>query len=99
MITVFRTSSFHAWLKRLEDKHARAMILNRIRSLERGGFGDCRSVAKKVWELRIHVGPGYRVYFTRQDELRYILLCGGVKRSQQRDIRRAQRMAEIVKVG
>ena len=72
------------------------MLLARIRSAERGNFGDCESVGDGVSEMRIHYGPGYRVYFTRRDETVYVLLCGGTKRRQQRDIRRAREMARLL---
>ena len=96
MITVVRTAVFDAWLSRLKDVRGKALLLARIRSAERGNFGDCESVGDGVSEIRIHYGPGYRVYFTRRDETVYVLLCGGTKRRQQRDIRRAREMARLL---
>ena len=96
MITVVRTAVFDAWLSRLKDVRGKALLLARIRSAERGNFGDCESVGDGVSEMRIHYGPGYRVYFTRRDETVYVLLCGGTKRRQQRDIRRAREMARLL---
>ena len=67
----------------------RARIIHRIRSAELGNFGDSTPVGEGVSEMRIHVGPGYRLYYTRRGELVYLLLVGGDKSSQKRDIKRA----------
>jgi putative addiction module killer protein len=93
MNTILRTDVFDAWLKKLKDVHGKARILMRIRSAERGNFGDVESLGASVWEMRIHTGPGYRVYFTRQADDVYVLLYGGSKRGQQRDIARAKKLA------
>lgn len=90
MSTFLRTEEFDAWLRALRDPVGKARIAARIRSAELGNFGDCESVGDGVSEMRIHVGPGYRVYFARRAELVYLLLCGGDKGSQQRDIRVAK---------
>ncbi|MCP4216369.1 MAG: type II toxin-antitoxin system RelE/ParE family toxin, partial [bacterium] len=74
----------------------KARIVERIRSAERGNFGDCKAVGQGVSEMRIHYGPGYRVYFTRTGNVVYILLCGGTKQRQQRDIAKAQQIAETI---
>lgn len=71
----------------------RARILVRIRSAEAGNFGDCEPVGDGVSEMRIHTGPGYRVYFTRRGETVYLLLAGGNKSSQKRDIVLAKKLA------
>ncbi len=97
MNTIVRTANFDRWLVRLKDARGKAVIINRIRSAERGYFCDCKAVGHGVSEMRIHSGPGYRVYFTRIGEVRYVLLCGGIKGHQQRDIRRAQSMARQLK--
>ena len=68
----------------------------RIRSAEYGNFGDCEPLGDGVSEMRIHVGPGYRVYFTRRGQVVYLLLLGGDKASQTRDIRRAREMARAL---
>ena len=88
-----RTEEFDAWLAALKDKVGRARILYRIRSAEHCNFGDCDSVGEGVFELRVHIGPGYRAYFTRRAEVVYLLLLGGDKSSQKRDIKRAIEMA------
>lgn len=84
---------FDEWLSSLKDKVGRARILHRIRAAELGNFGDCEPVGEGVSEMRIHVGPGYRVYFTRRGSTVCLLLVGGDKSSQKRDIRRAIAMA------
>lgn len=94
MNTFLRTGEFDAWLAGLKDKVGLARIIQRIRSAEYGNFGDCETVGSGVSEMRIHVGPGYRVYFTRRGEVVYLLLLGGDKSSQKRDIKRAIAMAQ-----
>lgn len=93
MIAVLGTRTFEFWLKRLKDPIGKARVLHRIRALERGHFGDSRVVGPGVIELRIHVGPGYRVYLTRERESICTLLCGGDKSTQQKDISRAIKLA------
>ncbi len=97
MYTILRTELFDRWLTRLKDAHGKARIVERIRSAERGNFGDCEPVGSGVSEMRIHFGPGYRVYFTRTGKVVYVLLCGGSKRGQQRDIARAKELARTLK--
>lgn len=96
MNTVLRTATFDAWLNKLKDPRGKARIIERVRSAERGHFGDCKPVGQAVSEMRIHAGPGYRVYFTRTGMVVYILLCGGIKRGQERDIAKAQEMARTL---
>ena len=93
MNTILRTGVFDTWLKKLKDVHGKARILKRIRSAQRGNFGDIEFLGASVWEMRIHTGPGYRVYFMRKAGLVYVLLCGGSKRGQKRDIARAKILA------
>jgi putative addiction module killer protein len=93
MNTFLRSGEFDAWLAGLKDKVGRARIAHRIRSAEQGNFGDCEPVGEGVSEMRIHVGPGYRAYFIRRAEVVYLLLLGGDKSSQKRDIKRAIEMA------
>lgn len=94
MATFLRTPEFDAWLKALRDPVGKARILARIRSAEAGNLGDTASVGSGVLEMRIHTGPGYRVYFCRRAEVTYLLLCGGNKSSQRRDIRTAQSLLD-----
>lgn len=96
MNTFLRTAEFDAWLSGLKDKIGRARIILRIRSAEHGNFGDCEPVGDGVSEMRIHVGPGYRAYFTRREKVVYLLLLGGDKSSQKRDIKRALEMARAL---
>jgi putative addiction module killer protein len=88
-----RSSDFDAWLLALADQKAKARILARLRSAALGNFGDCEPVGEGVSEMRIHFGPGYRVYFARAGTTTYVLLAGGDKSSQKRDITRAKSMA------
>ncbi len=81
---------FADWLRGLRDGGARNRIRQRIARLRLGNFGDARSVSDGVFELRLHAGPGYRVYFGREGDRVVILLCGGDKGSQDRDIERAK---------
>ena len=91
-----RSEEFDTWLAALKDKKGRARIIERIDSAEHGNFGDCEPVGEGVSEMRIHFGPGYRVYFMRRGEVVYLLLLGGDKSSQKRDIRRAILMARTL---
>jgi len=97
MNTIVRTDVFDLWLSTLKDVRAKARIIKRIRSAERGNFGDCMPVGAGVSEMRIHSGPAYRVYFTRTGGVVYQLLCGGTKRGQDRDIARAIEIARLLK--
>lgn len=88
-----RTETFARWLRKLRDPDGIARINDRIARLRQGDFGDARSVGERVFELRIHAGPGYRVYFTRRGSAVIVLLCGGDKGSQRRDVEHAKRIA------
>ncbi|MFN0141581.1 MAG: type II toxin-antitoxin system RelE/ParE family toxin [Pyrinomonadaceae bacterium] len=92
MNTFLRTPEFNDWLSKLRDPIAKARIIARIRSAEAGNFGDCEPVGDGISEMRIHVGPGYRAYYCRRGRVVYLLLCGGDKSSQKRDIREAKRI-------
>ncbi len=96
MNTFLRSGEFDAWLSALKDKLGRARIIHHIRSAEHGNFGDCEPVGEGVSEMRIHFGPGYRVYYTRRGEVIYLLLLGGDKFTQKRDIKRAIEMARAL---
>ena len=90
---VIKSATFLNWLDGLRDRNARARIAIRIDRVEEGNFGDQRSVGGRVSEIRVNVGQGYRIYYTIRKRTVVVLLCGGDKSSQRRDIRRAQRMA------
>lgn len=92
------TEEFDDWLTSLKDRVGKARILHRIDAATLGNFGECESVGEGVSEMKIHVGPGYRVYYTRIGSVVYVLLAGGDKSSQKKDIKRAiQRAREISK--
>ena len=90
---IIKSAAFLNWLEGLRDRNAQARIAIRIDRIEEGNFGDHRSVGNGVSEIRVNVGQGYRIYYTIRNRTVVILLCGGDKSSQRRDIRRAQRMA------
>ena len=94
MIGLRQTEIFRDWLAVLRDKQAAAIIRRRITRLELGNFGDTKTIGGGVGELRIDFGPGYRLYFTRRGQEVVILLCGGDKGSQARDIARAKQLAK-----
>ncbi len=93
MIEIRQTEVYARWFRGLRDRQARARIDNRIRRLSLGNLGDVRPVGEGVSEIRIDYGPGYRVYFVRRGEALIVLLAGGDKGSQERDIRRALELA------
>lgn len=78
------------WLNGLDDKRAQAKVRIRIKRVEAGSFGDAEPVGEGVFELREHLGPGYRVYYGRHGRAVVILLCGGMKKSQAADIKTAK---------
>ena len=93
VIEIRQTGVYARWFRRLRDREVRARIDIRIRRLSLGNPGDVRPVGGGVSELRIDYGPGYRVYFSRRGEAVIVLLAGGDKGSQDRDIRRALELA------
>jgi putative addiction module killer protein len=92
MFEIRQTEAFAAWMRNLRDTQGRAVIARRIERMAAGNFGDHKSVGDKVSELRVPVGPGYRVYYTLRERDLVVLLCGGDKDSQRRDIARAKEM-------
>lgn len=99
MFTTLPTTRFTEWLDGLKDRRAAAKVFARITRVEAGNFGDAKSVGGKVSELRIPYGPGYRVYFTVRGNDLIILLVGGDKGSQDRDITLAKEMAAEIHAG
>lgn len=89
---ILTTSEFDKWLADLRDKAAAAHIHVRITRLAAGNFGDCAALGGGISEMRVHHGPGYRVYFTKQGTAIVILLAGGDKSTQPADIRRARQI-------
>ncbi|WP_423210545.1 type II toxin-antitoxin system RelE/ParE family toxin [Paracoccus yeei] len=96
MLEVIQTDEFEAWLDGLRDRQAQVQIAKRIVRVQSGLLGDVKPVGDGVSELRVHHGPGYRLYFVRRGQVVIILLCGGNKGSQARDIERAKAMAKEV---
>ena len=94
MIEVRQTEIFSNWFKSLRDRRAKARIQARIDRIELGNFGDVATVGEGVRELRIHYGPGYRVYFVQRGSVIVILLSGGDKSSQNSDIKKAKELAK-----
>lgn len=93
MMAIHTTEVFDAWFTALKDKQAARRVQARIDRVEDGNFGDCAPVGEGVSEMRIHHGPGYRVYFTQRGLEVVILLAGGDKSTQPYDIRAALEMA------
>ena len=85
------TSPFKEWLLALKDFNAKARIQARINRLRLGNVGDCKTVGEGIFELRVHYGPGYRIYFGQQGQQFVILLCGGEKNTQTTDIQKAKK--------
>jgi putative addiction module killer protein len=96
MIEVRQTQEFSAWLHRLKDANAVARIAGRIRRMEMGNPGDSKSIGHGILEMRIDYGPGYRIYYLHHGTQIVVLLCGGDKRTQQQDIKRARKLAETL---
>ena len=90
---ISNTGMFASWFESLQDRRARARIQARIDRMALGNFGDVAPVGEGVSEMRIHYGPGFRVYFVQRRSVLVILLCGGDKRSQREDIVRAKELA------
>ena len=93
MLEVIQSSTFRRWVRGLRDRRAVARINARLRNVSMGNLRDSRSVGEGIHEMRIHYGPGYRLYFIREGRSVVVLLCGGDKDSQSRDIERARRLA------
>lgn len=97
MTEIRQTDRFRKWFAGLRDLRARIQIARRIERAEAGNLGDVSPVGDGVSEMRIHYGPGYRLYFARRGAAIIILLCGGDKSSQPRDIEAAREMARELK--
>ena len=98
MLIIKKTFEFDLWLKKLKDVTAKAKILFRIQKLESDGhYGDWKSVGEGVLEMRIHYGKGYRLYFKVKEDQIILLLIGGDKSSQEKDIKKAIQLSKIEK--
>ena len=93
MFTILQTEEFIAWLDEIGDKRAQVRIAARLRQAEAGSLGDWQPIEGEVSEMRVHYGPGYRLYFVRRGRVIVIMLNAGDKSSQKRDIRRALKIA------
>lgn len=98
MVEIYKTEDFSRWFNKLKDRQAKARIQARIDRMELGNFGDVEPVGSGVSELRIFYGPGYRVYFTQQSSIVVILLIGGDKSSQSKDIKKALELASQLEI-
>ena len=93
MVEVIKSDTFDQWLRKLRDPQARARVEMRIRRLSLGNAGDVQPIGEGLSEMRINYGLGYRVYYIQQSSVLVLLLCGGDKRTQQKDIAKARRIA------
>jgi putative addiction module killer protein len=96
MPEIRQTATFRAWHQNLRDRSAALRIADRIQRLAHGNMGDVKPVGEGVSELRLDFGPGYRIYFTRRGLTIYLLLCGGDKSTQARDIETARRLVKEI---
>ena len=96
MFSIRPLSEFTAWLDGLKDEMLRGAIVARIKRLERGLMGDVQPVGEGISELRIHLGAGWRLYFTQRGTQLIVLLVGGPKRTQKKDIKRAKALAALL---
>ena len=94
LVQIQKTDRFARWIDKLQDTQGRALILVRVERLAAGYPGDFKSLGHRVFELRIHYGPGYRVYYTTREKELVILLAGGSRRTQSADIKTAVRLAQ-----
>ena len=94
MFTVRQTQEFLDWLDDLRDIKAQLRIVARLRLAEAGNLGDWKPVGNEVSEMRIEFGPGYRLYFTKRQNILIVMLAGGDKSTQARDIKRAQKIVQ-----
>lgn len=94
MVELIKTATFDRWLSSLKDRTAAAKVAARLVRLSMGNPGDVEPVGSGISELRIHYGKGYRVYYMRRGELIIVLLCGGDKSTQKKDIKAAKMLAD-----
>lgn len=94
MIEIKQTGAFRKWRMRLKDERTRGLIASRLDRLAFGHAGDVATVGDRISELRIHYGPGYRIYFQKRGNTIIVLLCGGDKSTQAKDIKTAKRLAD-----
>jgi putative addiction module killer protein len=93
MFEVLTTDEFDQWLSDLADERAKTKIASRVARLRFGNAGDAKPVGEGISEMRVHHGPGYRVYYKQTKKTIIVMLCGGDKSTQEKDVRRAKKMA------
>jgi putative addiction module killer protein len=98
MLQIERTAQFDTWLRSLKDNIGKRRIQARLDMLALGHWGNCKPVGEGVTELRLHTGPGYRVYCWQDGAVVVVILCAGDKATQTRDIGQAQAMVQLLKV-
>lgn len=98
MYQIELTDRFKGWLKGLRDATGKARISARLRAAGAGNFGDCKPVGEGVFEMRVDIGPGYRLYYTRIGVTVFMILVGGDKSTQRRDITAAIKMAKELRL-
>lgn len=91
-----QTLAFKKWLKKLKDIQAKLRIIKRIEQAKDGNFGDCKPLDGGLYEMRIHISAGYRVYYMRQGDIVYLLVLGGDKSTQQHDIEKARAIQQAI---
>jgi putative addiction module killer protein len=94
MYDIEKTEEFDIWLDNLRDINAKGFILKRITIMSNGSLGETRSLGESVFEAKIRYGPGYRLYFVNKGSRIIVLLCGGDKSTQSRDIKKAKELAK-----
>lgn len=94
MVEIIKSDTFDRWLRKLRDPQAKARVEMRIRRLSLGNAGDVQPIGEGLSEMRIDYGPGYRVYYMQQSKVLVLLLCGGDKRTQQKDIAKSRKIAD-----
>lgn len=92
MNKIILSDQFIAWLDNLKDRQAKSKIMQRIDRVKKNNFGDSKQLAENLYEMRIFYGPGYRVYYTKQDNTVYFILIGGDKSTQSKDIKTALKL-------
>jgi putative addiction module killer protein len=92
-----KTAEFNQWLKKLKDRQALLAISSRLTRIVLGNFGDAKPVGNDIHELWLFIGPGYRMYYTIKDDIIIVLLIGGDKSSQEKDIRKAKELAKALR--
>jgi putative addiction module killer protein len=98
MFRIQKSADFDRWLKRLKDRVGKSLILARLTAAEHGKLGDWAPIQGELSELRIHFGPGYRLYFVRRKNIVLIMLAGGIKGTQARDIQKAAKLLKEIEV-